>query len=295
MKIFLRLIGYICIAFTLSACSKNINNPCLSVPVKKINFTPKEQIVLFGEIHGTNESPETFLTLSCKQLIQTDKNLIISLEIHSDLNDRLTIYFNTNGSNDAKMSLLEHSFWTRKTQSDLALLTPNVNQDGRSSLAMLNMLDDFRKVKLHYPERIRFELIDGEIDRFKNIYTSNNRNNVMAENLRLLAKENPNKLIYTLIGNFHNQKNTYENLSHLAPTAKHIGLPYHSVNLMPTGGTSWTCSGACGISQNMELSTKDIEASILWQKKHGIYDDVIPIGNTTASRPATELIEELGR
>ena len=115
----------ILLIFSASACTQKMSDPCVSQDIIEYEFNPNEQIVMFGETHGNVESSKHFIYLACQQL-KLDQNLVIALEVESDLVPKLDTYLISNGTEKDKKELINHHFWQKEIQ------------DGRSSIAMFN-------------------------------------------------------------------------------------------------------------------------------------------------------------
>ncbi|HZE89363.1 MAG TPA: hypothetical protein VE404_07445 [Verrucomicrobiae bacterium] len=93
-------------------------------------------VVLLGETHGTREIPEAFARLVCATAAaRPGKTILVGLEIPASGQDLIDALVKGAGGPDAKKALLAQEFWQREYQ------------DGRSSEAMLHLLDELRRFK----------------------------------------------------------------------------------------------------------------------------------------------------
>jgi hypothetical protein len=130
------------------------------------------EIIMIGEMHGTNE-PAEFAYGLCNLITKSEKNVVLALEIRSsqmnNLSDEMSI-----------TQLKELDFFRRK------------NFDGRNGESMLNLI-----YKTNQNERIILKFID-------NAYPSSSRDSSMYTEIRNIHNKYPNTKIVTLTGNVHN-------------------------------------------------------------------------------------------
>ncbi|WP_204346681.1 hypothetical protein [Psychroserpens algicola] len=130
------------------------------------------EIIMIGEMHGTNE-PAEFAYGLCNLITKSEKNVVLALEIRSsqmnNLSDEMSI-----------TQLKELDFFRRE------------NFDGRNGVSMLNLI-----YKSNQNERIILKFID-------NPYPSSTRDSSMYREIRNIHNKYPNTKIVTLTGNVHN-------------------------------------------------------------------------------------------
>jgi hypothetical protein len=130
------------------------------------------EIIMIGEMHGTNE-PAEFAYGLCNLITKSEKNVVLALEIRSsqmnNLSDEMSI-----------TQLKELDFFRRE------------NFDGRNGVSMLNLI-----YKSNQNERIILKFID-------NPYPSSTRDSSMYKEIRNIHNKYPNNKIVTLTGNVHN-------------------------------------------------------------------------------------------
>ncbi|TCK69020.1 hypothetical protein DFQ05_0531 [Winogradskyella wandonensis] len=130
------------------------------------------EILMIGEMHGTNE-PAEFAYGLCELITKHEDNVIMAMEIRSSLMNNL--------SDDMSISQLkELDFFRRK------------NFDGRNGVAWLDLVH--KSIK---NERIILKFID-------NSYPSSPRDSSMYREIRNIHNKYPNTKIVTLTGNVHN-------------------------------------------------------------------------------------------
>jgi len=130
------------------------------------------EILMIGEMHGTNE-PAEFAYGLCELITEHEDNVIMAMEIRSSLMNNL--------SDEMSISeLKELDFFRRK------------NFDGRNGIAWLDLV--YKSIK---NERIILKFID-------NSYPSSTRDSSMYREIRNIHNKYPNTKIVTLTGNVHN-------------------------------------------------------------------------------------------
>ena len=130
------------------------------------------EILMIGEMHGTNE-PAEFAYGLCELITEHEDNVIMAMEIRSSLMNNL--------SDEMSISQLkELDFFRRK------------NFDGRNGVAWLDLVHKSAK-----NESIILKFID-------NSYPSSTRDSSMYMEIRNIHNKHPNTKIVTLTGNVHN-------------------------------------------------------------------------------------------
>ncbi|WP_139856522.1 hypothetical protein [Aequorivita sinensis] len=130
------------------------------------------EIIMIGEMHGTNE-PAEFAYGLCELIAKHEGNVIMAMEIRASLMNNL--------SDEMSISeLKELDFFSGK------------NFDGRNGMAWLDLV--YKGIKN-----------DGIILKFiDNPYQSSTRDSSMYREIRNIHNKHPNTKIVTLTGNVHN-------------------------------------------------------------------------------------------
>jgi hypothetical protein len=144
------------------------------------------RIVMFGESHGTNEMPATFLRIVCTALKQGAK-VSVGLEQPADQGQPLATYLASNGEHADRNALLQTAFWA-------------TGNDGRASVAMLDMIDGLRRLRQAGYRLAVFTMQGHSTD----WHIRNDEK--MADSIRTEFNARPTSLILTLSGNIHNMK-----------------------------------------------------------------------------------------
>jgi hypothetical protein len=194
-------------------------------------------VVLVGEMHGTVESPG-FVSAAVCLAVQSGRKVTVGLEVPEQEESRFQRYLLSPGSAADRAALLAGAFW----RSDY--------QDGRSSGAMLGMLESLRSLRSG-GAALRVTLIDSLQEP---PVTGPARDRAMATRLKEAMAAAPKDLFLVLTGNIHTRigrgtpwDKDYEPmgfvLSQLAP-----GYRLAALDVQYTGGTAWFCLGELAAS-----------------------------------------------
>ncbi|MEQ8518003.1 MAG: hypothetical protein RID05_11225 [Cytophagales bacterium] len=181
----MKKLNYLLLLLLLSCGVKEANNPIdflkqNAIPIKDIaklnqhvyNEISDYEIIMVGEMHGTKE-PAEFVHGLCNLLTQSEKEVVLALEIRSSQMNNL--------SKDMSIAQLkELEFFQRE------------NLDGRNGESMLELI-----YKSLQNERVIIKFID-------NNYPSSTRDSSMYMEICNIRKTYPNTKIVTLTGNVHN-------------------------------------------------------------------------------------------
>jgi hypothetical protein len=190
---------------------------------------PGPQFVVVGEMHGTNETPAIFEDLVCSARI-TQRPIIVGVELRDQ--DAIDVVMGSGGSGTHEAAI--HDLLSRREWR---------SSDGRTSRAMLMLLEELRALKLQgiVAGVVAFsQAQEGDSDA--------EREERMASALLSAAKRNPNALVIALTGNVHACKKTlpeigpYPLMASFLPSAETVSL-----FVTDWGGEAWTCDGTgCG-------------------------------------------------
>ena len=186
----------------------------------------KGQILLLGEMHGTNEIPEFVADATCRGL-RAGYPVTVALEIATEEEPRVAAFLASGGKAGDQAALLAGPFW-RETF-----------QDGRRSKGMLALLDHLRSLRQE-GRRIRVKLLDR-----RPTAPGPERDRAMAEELQAAVKASPDDLFIVLTGNVHARTvrgtpwdPALENMGYLV--AQHYpGIV--ALDAAYSGGTVWIC------------------------------------------------------
>ena len=197
--------------------------------VQNIISTDQPQILVFGEVHGTKESPEFIGDVVC-HIIASGQSVTLAIEFSNT--DYLDVQkYLDSESSSAESELLTQPYWI------------GGNQDGKRSLAMFDL---FKDVKSYRAKTKKVDVIGFDIDHeeFEKIhrqpmrYIEDFREKTMANDLLTYANANPERRIVVLTGNLHSGRSKDESRPKMVD---HIGREkYLSFDMRGPSGTVWT-------------------------------------------------------
>jgi len=193
-----------------------------------VSVWDRHRFMMIGELHGTNETPELIAAMLKSRV--SKERVLLGLEIPRDEQERIDTYLQSGGSSTSRQAMLQGAHWR--------------GQDGRSSLAMIGLLEQLRRLR-NSGYKVDVVCFDGSADDFKQ--ASTNRDAVMATNLRAAMKRRPADRTLTLTGNIHNQlvqrppgspldNSMAWNLRDLGP---------ETINISALRGSAWNCRPEC--------------------------------------------------
>jgi hypothetical protein len=247
-----------------------VASPC-GAPVRGLELLRDDQLVLVGEMHGTEESPAFVARLLCER---DERPSVLGLEIPASEQAALDAFLASDGEAPALRALVASPHWQRASQE----------QDGRSSLAMLALVETVRRARMagRSIAVVAFDVEPG---------TGDDRDRRMAQNQMAARAAHPGAALIALTGNIHARtaKGTPWDPD-LVPMGAHLRIadaPVRSLDVVHAGGSAWVCmmGGTCGAA---ELPGKDrgptpfVEAVT---DRPG-FDAVYYVGALTASPPA---------
>jgi len=238
--------------------------------------------VFVADMHGTAEAPAFVKALACN-LLHSGRAVVLALEYPRDEQHFIDEFLRARGASPQR-ALLASPFWTRPTQ------------DGRTSRAMLSLLDWVRQ-QIAHGARVRVIAFDSlAAPALSGTAAFNARDKAMADCLRhelsnLGADEVP--VIFT--GNVHARKTKGLQALNAPPgmeSAEPLGyrlkdLGYLHMNIDYRGGSAWVCpsSSTCGVREVDEPGGGVSSFSIV-RSGDPAYDLQYFVGSLTASPPA---------
>ncbi len=231
----------------------------------------KSQILILGEIHGTEESPQFALRLACQALAHGQK-VAIGLEAPAIDQERLDRYTTT--SQISLVYLADARLWNAG--------------DGRSSRAVLALINDVRDHVLR-GHNIRIFAFDGpKLLGQRTASEPLSRDQRMADNVRQEYRESKGGIIILLTGNVHAAKQPL-NEAYPKPMASYLAdLPLVSLRMRHRGGTFWACVDSCevNVAQSMSNSSPGFSVSKYENRDQAdTFDAFYDVGLIHASYP----------
>lgn len=193
----------------------------------------KGQILLLGEMHGTNEIPAFMADVTCRAL-RTGAPVTVALEVPTEEEPRVAAYLASPGRAEDRAALLAGPFWR------------DPFQDGRRSQGMLSLLEDLRRLR-QAGSPLKVKLLDR-------LPQGPGRDRVMAGELESAVKASPGDLFIVVTGNVHSRTvpgtpwdPKLENMGYLI-AQHHPGVV--ALDAAYSGGTVWMCTqmdpASCG-------------------------------------------------
>lgn len=186
-------------------------------------------LIVFGELHGTAESPAFVANAVC-HAARTGREIAVGLEVPRDLQPQLDRFLDSGGQPDDVAALVQGEHWR--------------SQDGNASKALLGVIEDVRALR-HSGRKARVFFFDltrtdgGE------------RDPRMADNIAAQAERNAEGITLVLTGNLHAKTDSERWMSwHLA--RRHRDLV--TLNIAHAGGSAYIClmGGECGIHTGLK-------------------------------------------
>jgi hypothetical protein len=232
------------------------------------------RVLLIGEIHGTQQVPAVVADLA-RQIAAVERPLIVGLEIWRGEQQAIERYLDSAGTWEDRALLLASEFWTRDYQ------------DGRSSGAMVDLLDRLRALAL----KSDVSVVAFDEDPVANLDGAA-RDKAMAERLSRALDAEPQALALVLAGNFHTriQESAPWDPEHRFMGHRLIDYQPYSLEIMGVAGSAWTCTGAevdsCkarDLPENTMQPGLTLGDEISERGHHGVWW----LPEVTASAPAT--------
>ena len=231
-------------------------------------------IVFFGELHGNKETPEAFLAAICQYLELQEGEVRVALEFQTDMQPSLDKFMESDGDSEAVQEFLRHPVWQRGHNLP----------DGRTSIAMLNLFEALRELRVSTTRLVSVTPIVGHWTERQIRYFGTSSDAIKAANITHLSQESDDDVVFVLVGNIHARLTPPESMSYLTPAASLVEGDVASVLVLPESGESWNCQNACQSWPVREVT--DLPA---WESRirtEGSYDYVLPIGRVSSSPPA---------
>lgn len=235
---------------------------CREIPKQLGELLMPGKLLLFGEIHGTRQAPRRVADVICNAE-RAGLKMKIGLEMPTEMQGGLTDWLRSAGDEADRQRLLGSEFWQRDYQ------------DGRSSRAMFELLEELRHSYAHL-ELFAFDRQVPQRDR--------HMAEVVARNV------DAESVLIVLTGNIHSRTRNgapwdarYETMGAVLK-ARHEET--FSINLGVAGGSAWVCAPECGLrelGQSAERPQSGFDAGV--GDKH--HDWNWWIGRASASPPAT--------
>lgn len=237
----------------------------------------RARFVVFGEVHGTRESPAFVGNIACA-LAAKGERVLVAVEHFSTANDDF----------QKAWALPDSAFVPALTKSGWA-----GRDDGVASEAMLAML-----VRLHRLAQagrkidiVAFSGVKDEAQarRFADLAGQGSHDAAQAENIRQAAALRHYDHILVLAGNTHARKHpvTYTS-SAFEPMAMRLGrsVPVVTLNMKVAGGTVWTCEPKANGSSTQDES--ECAPHPAWTDSKLKREPFVALGNLPGLKPDSD-------
>lgn len=199
---------------------------CPALPgVDEILAMRDKRTILFGEMHGTAETPALFGDFVCHAGRQGP--VAVGLEIPRQEQPALDRYMASRGTAADRAALTGTRHWQ--------------GQDGRASEAMLALVERLRAMRAAgVPVRVHAFVDPGPP---ADTQTPNEQR--MAAQWRAALASVPRGRLVALVGNIHARRTRFRDFD---PAAMHVPqAELFTIDAAPIGGTAWNCREAgCG-------------------------------------------------
>lgn len=256
----------------LAAAGLVVSDPaCSAPPGSDALWTPEARYVIVGEIHGTTETPAAFAQLVCEAAARGP--VTVALELPMSLQSDFEAFLAAPDDASAEAILRRTPYWNPR------------HQDGRSSVAMVAMMQSVRRLKVAGRDiAIHSFLSDqGRPAGFDQNYHELE----MATEIARAARARPEARVLVLVGGLHASKTRIEAWDLLPATAHLPRAEVITLDVAQQGGQSWSCgTERCGIDDIISTYDPAERGVTLRPIDDGAYDGVLAVGPVTASPPA---------
>lgn len=237
-------------------------------------WTARTRYVIVGERHGTTETPAAFAELVCDAAIRGP--ITVALEFPDTMQTAFDALMAAPDDASAAAALHDTPFWTRAAD----------RQDGRTSAAMLHMLQSIRRLKAEGRDVTIRTFISGPPRPAG--FDQNYHELAMATGLARVAMERPDARVLVLVGSFHAARARYAEDDFL-PAAAHLPpREVISLKVPQQGGQSWNCDvDRCGRMDIRPVDDASERGVIIRSTDDGLFDGVLALGPVTASPTAS--------
>jgi hypothetical protein len=259
---------------------------------------PEARFIIFGELHGTEQSPEMVGDVVCA-LSRAGKHVLLGVELQATSNPGLQKAWASAEADFASTLIASMPDWSKRN-------------DGVASRAMLAMLTRLHSLKTagRHIDVVAFNGMrdDAQTERFRHLAAQRPHEAAQAENIRLADAGHYDRVI-VLAGSLHARKNAVQSRNiageWFKPMAMHLAPPDKVISLRMAHekGVSWDCESIslpgqeagpidCGPHETRDfaalagppriVSSTDLPASV---SDVGSYDGYFFVGQVTASPP----------
>lgn len=256
------------LAFVLAACGQKSPSSILSRTCQGPQGLPAGNMLLFGEMHGSVEAPTLISELACA--LSRSQEIAVGLEMPTQDQPLIDAYLKSRGTKAAVAALISSDFWQK-------------GRDGRSSRAMLKLVEDVRTLRAGGKAVDLFAFDDQP-------GTNLERNVAIANGIRRYRVAHPNVQIIALMGNIHAMRSEIHiDGKILTPSGSLLSdLSPVSISIEYPAGTIWACMPVCGIQNLTSRSTAGVSPGFKKGASIGGYNYSFLLSSITASPPVAQ-------
>ena len=255
---------------TIATTVKGAVGDC-QVDGKLLGLAEENQLLAFGEIHGTKEIPKYFSDVVCA-FAKHGQKVKVGLELAVAQSAIIDNYLASKGQLSDIKDLVLSPHWRTEFL------------DGRTSAAMFHLLERLRRLGKQ-GKAIEVFLFDTQ-DR-----ANNERDNNMAKQITAQVTRDRDSVYLLLSGNIHSRTTKgvpwEPNFRPMSYQIKAQGYAIASILLTHQGGSAWLCMLKCE-TQSLKGHFTDDEAYTLLRNHSDFsgHDYRINLGKISASSPA---------
>jgi len=237
-------------------------------------LTAPRSTLLLGDLHGTRELP-AFVGRVVATLAEAQP-VVLGLEIPADQAPAIPAFLASDGGPAARAAVLRDPFWQQPYQ------------DGRRSLAMLELLDTARQLRAA-GKRVEVELFDPKLP---DGAAPDAREDGMTRRVLAIRAARPDAMLVVYAGNLHTMRAPYPAMPDyewMGMRLARAGLAFVTLGPRWAAGSAWVCMGSsvadCG-ARHMNGKGGDAPGVALGATPDGQYDGWFDVGPVNASPPA---------
>jgi hypothetical protein len=263
---------FISLLATIYSCSKKSTNgsdkTCTTL-VGLDTLLRAGQLILLGEIHGTQEGPGFVERIACLAM-KNNLNVTIGLELPQSEEAEVQSFLISSGAEADKKKVLNLPFWSQDYQ------------DGRASQAMFSLLETVRTWKAK-DNKVDVILIDKP--------SSDDRDFAMAQRVIEEAERYPSNFMVVLTGNYHNM--IFEGAGQMGSYVLTKLGEERVLSLLQsyTGGSAWVDVAGKGFGPVGLGGDGLSQIGVYVDRRMGDYHGTLEIDSIHHSRPAKELLD----
>lgn len=240
------------------------HRPDVQKPATRADQTAQE-IILIGEVHGTEETPRLFSNLVTVAAREKNQRIGVGLELPTLLQRVIDDAVKNNTRVDSfRAQLPANPAWQQIS-------------GGRNSRATLDLICDM--LKLAESQKVSLFFFDTQI---------NDRDETMAQFIGQRVQEQRYDVTLILTGNVHaNTASWHPKQPKIVPMGHRLeeqGFAVHSYYVRYSAGEAWICTPQCGV-RHLNDSSMPTDSDAIHQEG---YDGTLFIGPVHASPPAQD-------